>query len=112
MGDTKVRPTGRREEPLRSKTSTNETPSGATRVRAVGSVRVPVTLTACPRATLHQYPDGRLVFCVGLWDVERVARRCVSPATLRGYARASGLTGLAREIDELVHAAVAGEADG
>jgi hypothetical protein len=111
VGDTKARPTGRREEPLRSETSTNETPSGATRVWAVGTVRVPITLTARPSATLYQYPDGRLLFCVRLWKVDGVAHRCVSPATLRAYARASGLTGLVREIDELVHAAVAGATD-
>jgi hypothetical protein len=86
----------------------NEAARRAMHVRVLGTIRVPVTLTACPRATLYQYPDGRLLFCLRLWDVDGATRRCVSPGTLRAYARESGLATLEREIDDLVRLARSG----
>lgn len=74
---------------------------GEYRVVRIGRVRVPITLTVAPWATLYRFPDGRLLWCLRLWDRERAATRCVSTPPLRGYVRESGFSALAAEIDEL-----------
>jgi hypothetical protein len=50
-------------------------------------------------------PSGYLVWCVGLWHVDHVERRCVSTDTLRWFARLNRFEGLLREIDGLVASA-------
>lgn len=78
------------------------------RVRRIGRVRVPVTLGHQPWATLYLRPDGRMLWCLRLWEVDRPVRHVVATAVLRGYARRNGLATLAREVDELVARALRG----
>lgn len=78
----------------------NEPLAPATRVRRIARVRVPLTLTVAPWATLYRLPDGRPLWCVRLWDGRTPRRRCVSTATLLAYARASGLPALAAAVVE------------
>jgi hypothetical protein len=72
------------------------------RVRRIGRLRVPLTLTCRPWATLFVMPDGRALWCVRLWDGAGPAKRLLPTTTLRAYARASGLSELEREIAELL----------
>jgi hypothetical protein len=67
-------------------------------VRRVASVRVPLTLTICPWATLYEFPDGRLLWCLRLPGVSGVRTRCIGSEALRRYARESGLTRLERGV--------------
>jgi hypothetical protein len=80
----------------------DRTPAG---VRRIARVRVPITLTVRPWATLYRLPDGRRLWCLRLWEGEAPRRRCVSTERLRAYARASGLPGLERELEEAERAA-------
>ncbi len=75
--------------------------SKAARVTRLARLRVPVTLTARPWATLYRLPDGRRLWCLRLWDGNAPRRRCVTTARLLEYARASGL----RELERALRAA-------
>ena len=85
---------------------------GAARVRRIGRLRLPVTLTCQPWATLYRLPDGRLVFCVRLWGTGGPVTRVLPLATVRAYARRSRLDALAREIDDLLARSSARGGDG
>ena len=71
----------------------------------IGEVRLPIAGPYRPRARLYRYPDGRLVWLVRLWNVDRAVPRLVSTAVLREYARANRLALLRSEIDLLVEKA-------
>ncbi|HEV2317820.1 MAG TPA: hypothetical protein VGV89_09665 [Thermoplasmata archaeon] len=77
-----------------------ELPLGS--VRRLGRLRLPVTLTTQPWATLYQYPDGRRIWTVRLWWLDRPVSRLVPTDRLRRYARASGLHAVLAEIDDLL----------
>lgn len=70
--------------------------------RLVGSVRVPLTLHAQPKATVYRFPDGRTLWCLRLWESDRPVRRCVSTATLRRFARIQCVPELTAAIDRLI----------
>lgn len=74
-------------------------------VRAVGEVRLPIAGPYCPRARLYRYPDGRLLWLVRLWEVDRAVPHLVSTDVLRTFARVNGLAGLRAEVDALVERA-------
>jgi hypothetical protein len=75
------------------------------RVRLIGELRLPLAGPYRPRARLYLLPDGRLVWTVRLWDVDRPVCRTFSTATLRRFARRSRLVATEQEIDALVHCA-------
>jgi len=64
-------------------------------------VRLPIAGPYRPRARLYRYPDGRLVWLVRLWEHDRAVPHVVSTATLREFARRSGLARLRADLDAL-----------
>jgi hypothetical protein len=86
-------------EPVRL--STAEIAPPARRVQRLGRVRLPLTLGHRPWATAYRMPNGRTIWCVRLWQNGRVVRAVVPTATVRSYARRSGLLRLLAEIDAL-----------
>lgn len=68
------------------------------RPRRIGSVRLPLAGPYRPLATLYELPDGRRLWCVRLWDVDRPVSRCLSTGYLLAFARLNRLEELAREI--------------
>lgn len=79
----------------------------APRVRKVGELRLPIAGPYLPRARLYRYPDGRLLWLVRLWEVDRVVPHLVSTEVLRRFARENGLARLRDEVDALVEHATA-----
>jgi hypothetical protein len=78
------------------------------RVRKVGELRLPIAVPYLPRARLYRYPDGRLLWLVRLWEVDRAVPHLVSTEVLREFARENGLARLRAEVDALVERATAG----
>ena len=68
------------------------------RPRRLGSVRLPIAGPYAPLATLYELPDGRRLWCVRLWEVDRPVRRCLSTRYLLAFATLNRLDALAREI--------------
>lgn len=79
------------------------------RVRKVGELRLPLAGPYRPRARLYQYPDGRLLWLVRLWERDRVVPHLVSTAVLHEFARLNRLVRLRAEVDALVDRATAGD---
>ena len=77
----------------------------AATVRPIGRLRIPLTLTHRPWATLYRLPDGRRWWIVRLWETDRPVARRLSTAALRAYALANHFVELATEIDRLDAAA-------
>jgi hypothetical protein len=76
--------------------------------RPIGRLRLPLDLHHQPWATLYRFPDGRLEWCVRLWQLDRPVRSIVSTRVLRRYALSNGLRELSKEIDLLVEEACRG----
>lgn len=68
------------------------------RPRRLGAVRLPLGGPYRPLATLYELPDGRRLWLVRLWEIDRPVRRCLSTRYLLAFARLNGLDELAREI--------------
>ena len=83
-------------------------PRTFSRNRPVAEVRLPLAGPYRPRARLYRISDGRLLWTVRLWDVDRATTRVVSTDTLRRFARLNRLPGLEAELDAAVRAALAG----
>ena len=77
------------------------------RVRSVGFVRLPIAGPYRPRARLYVYPDGRLVWLLRLWEVDRAVPHLVSTEALRAFARCNDLPEVRAEVDALVERAIA-----
>jgi len=75
-------------------------------------IRVPLTLTVRPWATLYRLPDGRRWWCVRLREDGTVRTRCVSTARLRAYARINGLRAMEEELDAALARLAGGESRG
>lgn len=99
---TDVEPTGSL-EPIRTRSS--ELRPRISRTRAVGRVRLPLAGPYAPWATLYRLPDGRLLWCVRLWEGDRAVRRLVATDVLRAFARRNRLVDLAAALDVLVRRA-------
>lgn len=76
------------------------------RARAVGSVRLPLAGPYRPLARLFQLPDGRLLWHVRLWEVDRPVPHLLPTWVLLRYARSNGLRALEAEIRTTVADAV------
>lgn len=94
----------RRSEPVRAERSTPRPRRPV--VRTVGELRVPLAGPYAPRAQLLQFPDGRLLWRLRLWEGDRPVPHVVGTETLREFARVNRLPDLRRRIDELVARAV------
>ncbi|HYA58430.1 MAG TPA: hypothetical protein VEH57_08250 [Thermoplasmata archaeon] len=77
--------------------------------RPVGEVRLPLGGPYRPRARLYRLSDGRLLWCVRLWEVDRPVLRVVSTATLLRFARGNRLPALEAEVEALVERALRGK---
>jgi hypothetical protein len=91
--ETGVQPVHRRPSPVRR------------RIRIVGSVRIPLAGPYRPLAELVRFPDGRLLWRVRLWEVDRAVPHLVPTERLVRYARESRLADLERAVHDLVHRA-------
>jgi hypothetical protein len=74
-------------------------------VRFLGEVRIPLAGPYRPRARLYLFPDGRLLWQLRLWQVDRPVAHLLRPEVLRAYARRSGLAVVVAELDALVERA-------
>lgn len=74
-------------------------------VRRIGRLRVPLGLHHAPWATLYRMPDGRLLWAIRLWEVDRPVRRLVPTATLRRFGAVERLPTFLAEVEALVAAA-------
>lgn len=83
---------------LGSRRSRPHDPGRPPRVRRLGRVRVPVAGGHRPWATAYRLPDGRTIWCLRLWEVDRAVRHCASPETLGAYCEASGMPRVAEAI--------------
>jgi hypothetical protein len=99
-------------EPFRvSPVSSNERPrsrrAGARRRRlhALGRVRLPLAGPYRPWARLYRLPDGRAVWLVRLWEVDRPRTHLVPTSVLLAFARLNRLPALADEIRRLAASA-------
>lgn len=82
-------------------------------VRCLGALRIPLAGPYRPRARLYLFPDGRLLWQLRLWEIDRPVAHLVRPEALRAFARRSGLPLLLRSIEAIESRAAAwGEADG
>ncbi|MCI4350926.1 MAG: hypothetical protein L3K15_05380 [Thermoplasmata archaeon] len=90
-----VRRADRLEEPVPADRTTTST-------TVVGRIRLPLTVTHRPWATLHRTATGELYWIVRLWIVDRPVERRVATSTLRDYAVESRLPILASTIDQLI----------
>lgn len=76
----------------------------------LGEIRIPLAGPYAPRAQLVGFPDGRLLWRIRLWQVDRPVTHVVGTDTLRAFARANGLSELRRTIDRLVVEACSADA--
>ncbi len=76
-------------------------PIGRPRPRTIGHLRLPITLTHRPWATLFELPDGRRMWCLRLWEEDRPVRRCFSTGYLIAFARLNAFDALRAEIEEI-----------
>jgi hypothetical protein len=71
------------------------------RVRKIGELRLPLAGPYRPRARLYLLPDGRLLWHVRLWEVDRPVAHLVNTDTVRAFACLNGLRTVLAEIDAL-----------
>jgi hypothetical protein len=70
-------------------------------VRKIGELRLPIAGPYRPRARLYLFPDGRLLWYVRLWEIDRAIPHLVRTETLRAFARVNRLPIVLAEIDGL-----------
>jgi hypothetical protein len=70
-------------------------------VRKIGELRLPIAGPYRPRARLYLFPDGRLLWHVRLWEVDRPVAHLFRTETLRTFARGNRLRTTLAEIDAL-----------
>ena len=71
------------------------------RVRKIGELRLPLAGPYRPWARLYLFPDGRLLWRVRLWEVDRAVAHLVRTDALRTFARVNGLASTLAAIDSL-----------
>jgi hypothetical protein len=72
------------------------------RVVRVGTVRIPLGGPYRPLATLYRLPDGRLLWLVRLWEIDRPQPRLLPTSTLLAFCRHQRLPQLRAEILDCV----------
>jgi len=73
-------------------------PSPRRRTRTLGRVRLPIAGPYRPWATAYRLPDGRVVWCIRLWETDRVVTRCFPNATVREFCRLNRLPSVEAEV--------------
>jgi hypothetical protein len=92
-----LRRAARLEEPVRAdRASTSPSPI------VVGRIRLPITVTHRPWATLYRTPTGATYWSVRLWVVDRPVETWVATSTLRDYVLQSGLRSVANAVEDLL----------
>ncbi|MCI4357559.1 MAG: hypothetical protein L3J95_04225 [Thermoplasmata archaeon] len=76
-------------------------PTAPGRVERLGRLRLPIAGPYRPWATAYRLPDGRVVWCVRLWSVDRPLLHCLPTSTLRSFCRLNGLAALAVEVERV-----------
>lgn len=71
-------------------------------VRPLGRVRLPIAGPYRPSARAYRLPDGRVVWCVRLWRVDRPVRTCQTTSTIRAFCRLNGLSSVEEAVDDLL----------
>lgn len=71
------------------------------RVQKIGELRLPLAGPYRPRARLYLFPDGRLLWYVRLWELDRVVPHLVRTETLRTFARVNRLPVVEAEVDAI-----------
>jgi hypothetical protein len=71
------------------------------RVERLGRLRLPIAGPYRPWATAYRLPDGRVVWCVRLWSVDRPMVHCLPTSTLRSFCRLNRLPALAVEVERI-----------
>jgi hypothetical protein len=71
----------------------------------VGRIRLPLTLTHRPWATMYRSPDGATFWVVRLWIVDRPVGTRFATSTLHEYAVRNQLPAVAKAIEEVVEQA-------
>jgi hypothetical protein len=69
------------------------------RVREIGELRLPIAGPYRPTARLYLFPDGRLLWHLRLWELDRPVGHLVRTAVLRRFAVLNGLDPLLARID-------------
>jgi hypothetical protein len=77
-------------------------PTSHGRVQRLGRLRLPIAGAYRPWATAYRLPDGRVLWCVRLWQVDRPRVSCVATSTLRMFCRLNHFPELAAEMERLV----------
>ena len=96
-----VEPTGS-PEPILTRSTDSPVPR---RLRALGRVRIPIAGAHAPWATLYRFPDGRLLWSVRLWEMDRAVPHLVTTDVLRTFARRHRLVDLEGALDTIVRRA-------
>jgi hypothetical protein len=73
-------------------------PTSTGRIRRLGRLRLPIAGAYRPWATAYRLPDGRTVWCVRLWEVDRPMTRCLPTSTVRAFGRMNRLPKLEAEV--------------
>jgi hypothetical protein len=71
------------------------------RVRRLGVVRLPLGGPYRPKATAYRLPDGRIVWCVRLWETDHAVKRCFPSETIRRFCRMNRLPEVEEEVDRV-----------
>jgi hypothetical protein len=86
-------------EPFPAQAELDRTVPPPDAIRTLGRVRIPLTVHHAPWATAYLLPDGRVVWCVRLWEHDRPVRRLVRTQLLRDYCRTNGLRAVEASLD-------------
>ena len=79
-------------------------PTDPTRTERLGRLRIPIAGPYRPWATAFRLPDGRVVWCLRLWSLDRPVTRCLPTSTLRTFCRLNRLPTVEAEIARIAAA--------
>ncbi|HEV2165881.1 MAG TPA: hypothetical protein VGS23_02710 [Thermoplasmata archaeon] len=79
-------------------------PTHRTRTVRLGRLRLPIAGPYRPWATAYRLPDGRVVWCLRLWEVDRAVTRCVPTSEVRHFCRINRLGPLEAEVARIAGA--------
>lgn len=88
-------------EPVLCGSPRDERTPSTSRPRRLGRLRLPIAGPYRPWATAYRLPDGRIVWCVRLWEVDRAVRRCVGRHVVHAFCRMNRLHALEAEVDRV-----------
>lgn len=98
MVDIDREPTG---SPEPFPTCSSDRPTATPRVRVLARIRLPLGGPYRPWARLVRFPDGRVLWLVRLWEVDRPVSRLLPTREVRRWADQSGLAALSAALAAL-----------